>query len=227
TFNVGENPTNYGSNPSRTLTWTLMDPSGTANGGVNVSTPVTSTVSITNVNDAPTLTNVATLVAFQPQHTITISPAISVSDPDNLTLTNATVKITGGTFAGDGDVLAANVAGTSITASYNAATETLTLTGTDTLAHYQSVLDSVTFSSGSNPSNGNLNRTRTVSWAVNDGSGSNNLSTATTTISIGGQARNDFDGDNKSDLLLQNQPFAGNSNVMVELLNGTSIASSA
>jgi hypothetical protein len=230
TFNAGENPNNYGSNPIRTLTWTLTDPSGTANGGVNVSTPVTSTVSITNVNDQPTLTNVATLVSFQPHHTITISPAISVLDPDNLTLANATVKITGGSFAGDGDVLGANVAGTSITASYNSSTETLTLTGSDTLAHYQSVLDSVTFSSGPNPSNGNINRTRTVSWVVNDGSASNNLSTAaTTTISIGGQVRNDFDGDNKSDLLLQNQPFSGNPNVMVDLLsgNGATIASSA
>jgi Domain of unknown function (DUF4347)/FG-GAP-like repeat len=227
TFSAGENPNNYGSNPTRTLTWTVMDPGGTANGGVNVSTPVTSTVSITNVNDAPTLTNVATLVAFQPQHTITISPAISVSDPDNLKLANATVKITGGTFAGDGDVLAANVAGTSITASYNAATETLTLTGSDTLADYQQVLDSVTFSSGNNPSNGNLNRTRTVTWVINDGSASNSLSTAaTTTISIGGNVRNDFDGDNKSDLLLQNVPFAGSPDVMVELLNGTTVASS-
>ena len=64
------------------------------------------------------------------------------------------MTITGGTFAGDGDVLAANTAGTSITASYNSTTETLTLTGSDTLAHYQPVLDSVTFSSTSdNPTN--------------------------------------------------------------------------
>src|SRR5262249_3383880 len=137
-------------------------------------------------------------------------------------------KITGGTFAGDGDVLAANVSGTSITSSYNAATETLTLTGSDTLAHYQQVIDSVTFSSGINPSNGNNNRTRTVTWTVNDGSGSNNISAAaTTTISIGSQARNDFDGDNKSDLLLQNMPFAGPADVMVQLLNNLTIASSA
>jgi hypothetical protein len=227
TFSSGENPTDFGSNPTRTVAWTLTDPSGTANGGVAVSTPVTSTVSITNVNDPPTLSNVAATVGFLPQHTITISPAISVSDPDNLTLANATVKITGGTFAGDGDVLAANTSGTSITASYNSSTETLTLSGVDTLAHYQSVLDSVTFSSGNDPSNGNQNRTRTVSWVVNDGSGSNNLSAAaTTTISIGGSPKNDFDGDNKSDLLLQNVPFFGTPDVRVELLNGFNIASS-
>jgi hypothetical protein len=220
---TSDNPTNYGSNLSRVLTWTVNDGSASS----STSTPQFTTVAITAVNDAPTLSNVAASVLFIPQHTITISPAITVSDPDNQTLTNATVKITGGTFAGDGDVLAANVSGTSITASYNAATETLTLTGSDTLAHYQQVLDSVTFSSGINPSNGNLNRTRTVTWVVNDGSGSNNLSTtATTTIAIGAQARNDFDGDNKSDLLLQNQPFSGTPDVKIELLNGLSIAAS-
>jgi lipopolysaccharide export system protein LptA len=232
TFNAGENPNDYGSNPTRTLTWTVTDPSGTANGGVNVSTPVTSTVSITNVNDAPTLTNVSTLDSFQPHHTITISPALSVSDPDSLTLANATVAITGGSFAGDGDVLAIGGAtsGTvgAIAFSYNSTSQTLTLTGSDTLAHYQSVLDSVTFASGNNPSNGNLNRTRTVNWVVNDGAGSNNLSSAaTTTISIGGTVRNDFNGDSKSDLLLQNVPFSGNPNVMVDLLNGTTVISSA
>src|SRR5262249_39677568 len=141
TFASGpENPNNFGSNPTRTVTWTLNDGSSSN----NLSTPVTETVSITNVNDAPTLSNVASVaaVAFAGQ-TITVSPSISVTDPDNLKLTNATVKITGGTFAGDGDVLAATTTGTGISASYNSSTETLTLSGTDTLAHYALVLDSV------------------------------------------------------------------------------------
>jgi lipopolysaccharide export system protein LptA len=180
TFSAGENPTDYGSNPTRTVTWVLNDGHATN----NLSTARTETVSITNVNDPPTLSNVAVTDNFHPQHTITISPSLQVSDPDNLTLASATVAITAGGFAGDGDVLAANTAGTAITASYNSTTETLTLTGTDTLAHYQSVLDSVTFSSGNNPQNGNHNRTRTVTWTVNDGSSSNNLATATTTIAI-------------------------------------------
>jgi lipopolysaccharide export system protein LptA len=221
---TSDNPTDYGSVLSRVLTWTVND----GGGSNNTSAAAFTTVVITAVNDPPTLSNVATVVGFVPQHTITISPAITVSDPDSLTFAGATVKITGGTFAGDGDVLAANVAGTSITSSYNAATETLTLTGIDTPAHYQQVLDSVTFSSGSNPSNGNLNRTRTVTWVVNDGAGSNNLSTAaTTTIAIAGSPRNDFDGDNKSDLLLQNNPFFGTPDVRIDLLNGFSIAAAA
>src|SRR5262249_56566040 len=108
---------------------------------------------------------------------VTLSSAASVSDPDNVNLANATVAVTAGAFAGDGDILFANVAGTNITASYNAATELLTLTGSDTLAHYSQVLDSVTFNSSSgNPSNFGANPTRTVTWVVNDGSGSFNLS---------------------------------------------------
>jgi hypothetical protein len=216
---AGDNPTNYGSNPTRTISWVLND----GHASNNLSTAQTETLNVIGVNDQPTLANVAATVGFLPHHTITISPSIAVSDPDNLSLANATVRITSGTFVGDGDVLAANVSGTNITAIYNPATETLTLSGSDTLAHYQSVLDSVTFSSGNNPSNGNTNRTRTVTWVVNDGSGSNNLSTAaTTTISIAGSVRNDFNGDGNSDLLLQK-----GSNVMVDVLNGTSIASSA
>ena len=109
-----------------------------------------------------------------------------MADPDNLTLANATVQVTGGTFAGDGDVLAANVAGTCITASYNAATETLTLSGSDTLAHYQQVLDSVTFSSTSpNPTNSGARRaSRTVSWAVRIDGGAASSAAQTATVSI-------------------------------------------
>jgi hypothetical protein len=125
-----------------------------------------------------------------------------VSDPDNHTLTNATVSVGGG-FAGDGDVLGFSTAGTSITASYNSSTETLTLTGSDTLVHYQSVLDSVTFTSGANPTNSGANPTRTVTWLVNDGSASNNLS-ATTTINFQPVLRfigiGDFDADGRSDI---------------------------
>ena len=218
TFSAGENPTDLGSNPTRTLTWTLMDPGGTANGGANVSTPVTSTVSIINVNDPPTLSNVAAVDAVTtPAQTIGVSPLLAVSDPDNLTLAGATVAITGGTFAGDGDVLAATTTGTNITASFNSSNETLTLTGSDSLAHYAQVLDSVTFASTNpHPSNGGLDPTRTVTWTANDGSGSNNLSPpAVTTISFASAVPFDLNGDTNSDLVFQNNGTPG-----IWLMNG-------
>ena len=105
----------------------------------------------------------------------------TVTDQDSSTLVGATIGVTSGTFAGDNDVLAASTSGTGITASYDSATEMLTLAGTDTLGHYQSVFESVTFattSAGANP-------TRTITWVVNDGNPAFNLSPPVrTTVSI-------------------------------------------
>ena len=84
-----------------------------------------------------------------------------------------------------GDTLAASTSGTSITASYNASTGVLSLTGSDTLAHYQQVLDSVSYSStNQNPTNSGADPSRTVSWTVNDGTLSS--ATQTTTVNITG-----------------------------------------
>src|SRR5262249_24194156 len=127
------NPTDFRSHPTRTHTRTQADDFYVH------SAAATATVSITAINDAPTLTSVTPTVTFTAGTTIQISPTLAVSDVDSLNLTSATVSVTSGTFAGDNDVLAANVAGTHITASYNAATETMTLTGSDPLATPQAV----------------------------------------------------------------------------------------
>src|SRR5262249_1872682 len=145
-----ENPTDFGSNPTRTVTWVLNDGSASS----ATSAAQTTTISITNVNDAPTLANVASSAQYTEEGAAaTLSSAPTVSDPDNVNLVGATVSIIGGTFAGDGDVLATSTSGTSITASYNAATETLTLSGSGTRANYQTVLDKITFSAAENPTN--------------------------------------------------------------------------
>ena len=115
---------------------------------------------------------------------VTLSAGLSLADVSSTTLNSATVQITGGTFAGDGDVLAANTTGTAISASYNAANEMLTLTGLDTLADYQTVLDSVTFSSNSaDPTDSGNDNSRTVTWDVNDGSFSSTPQNTTITVS--------------------------------------------
>src|SRR5262249_30177549 len=147
---TSDNPDNYGSNPTRTVTWVLNDGSGS----FNLSTAQTETVSITAVSDAPTLTGNAASASFtEHRASVVLSPSVTVADPDNLKLVSATVSVTGGSFAGDGDMLSATGNGT-ISVSYNSSTETLTLTGSDTLADYQSVLDTITFNSSSdNPTN--------------------------------------------------------------------------
>jgi probable HAF family extracellular repeat protein len=182
TFSAGENSTNYGANPTRTVNWIVND--GKASN--NLSAVASTTVNITAVNDPPVLSSVAASVAFIADQTVTLSPNLAVADPDDLDLVGATVSITGGTFSGDGDMLAATTTGTAINASYNSATETLTLSGSDTLAHYRSVLESVTFSSSSqDPTNAGANPSRTVRWLANDGGAANNLSApAATTVNI-------------------------------------------
>jgi hypothetical protein len=107
----------------------------------------------------------------------------SVSDVDNQTLQSAKVSISSGFLTGD--VLSANVAGTSITASYDPTTGVLTLTGNDTLVHYRQVLDSVTYNSTSNPTNFGADTSRTISWVVNDST--LNSVTQTTTLTIPAQ----------------------------------------
>ena len=64
------------------------------------------------------------------------------------------------------DVLSFDTTGTSISGSFAAVTGTVTFSGSDTLAHYQTVLRSVKYvNTSENPSTS----TRTVTFTVNDG----------------------------------------------------------
>src|SRR5262249_36891438 len=163
TFSSGSDPTNSGSNPTRTVTWVVNDGSGSN----NLSGVSTETISITAVNDPPALSGLADASYTEGGAAGTLAGSPRRSGPARPTLANATVAIVGGTFAGDSDLLTFSTAGTSIVASYNSSTETLTLTGSDSLAHYQSVLDSITFSAGENPNDYGSNPFRTVTWVLN------------------------------------------------------------
>src|SRR5262249_4789300 len=139
------------------------------------------------------LSNVPGSVSFTEGQSFTLAGSALVTDPDNIDVANATVAIVGGTFAGDGDVLAVNgisnglfvLGGDTITVAYHGASRVLTLTGSATKAAYQAALDSLTFASGDNPDDFGSNPTRTVTWLLDDGSAERNLSTVQTeTISI-------------------------------------------
>jgi len=120
------------------------------------------------LESTPTVSASGSVNAIIGGSAVTIAPSASVSNPSGFNLASATVAITGGTFANDGDTLTATTTGTGITASFSG--ETLTLSGNDTLAHYHQVLDSVAFKSTAvDPGNGGANLTRTVSWTVSDG----------------------------------------------------------
>ena len=101
---------------------------------------------------------------------VAIGAALTVSDPSTLAqneLANATVSITAGLLGGD--TLSANTAGTSISESYNSSTGVLSLTGIDTLADYQAVLRSLTYSSTNpNPTASGADSARTIMLVAQD-----------------------------------------------------------
>jgi len=188
---TSDNPTNA----DRTVTLTFNDGGNTGSGGAKTDA-ITQIVHVTPVNDPPVAGGAGNTVTYTENASpVNIAPVFTVTDPDNLNLAGATVQVTSGGFAGDGDRLAVNGVsngtisispGNTVTISYDPTTETITLSGSDTLAHYQTLLELTSFRSTSdNPDNFGANPTRTVTWILNDGSASNNLSTpVTSTINI-------------------------------------------
>ena len=124
----------------------------------------TTTVSYHGSDTPPVLSNVGIRSPMRAGATATTLSSGSHGERlDKHHLASGSVSITSGLLAGD--TLAASTTGTSITASYSASTGVLSLTGSDTLAHYQQVLDSVTYASTSqNPTNSGADPSRTVSW---------------------------------------------------------------
>ncbi|MDP2678795.1 MAG: DUF4347 domain-containing protein, partial [Rhodoferax sp.] len=130
--------------------------------------------SITVVNDKPTLSASATLSYQEGDAAAPLDANLTLGDTDDTQLAGATVTLTSVVA---GDVLEfADQNG--ITGSYNASTGVLTLSGTATLAHYQTALRSVSFRSTSeDPSVGGTRTTRDVQWVVTDVSGADSIVT--------------------------------------------------
>ena len=93
-------------------------------------------------------------------------------DVDDANIESATVRITGNYQNGQ-DILDFADLGP-ITGSWNAATGTMTLSGSDTLANYQAALRTVTYR---NTSEDPSTLVRTVSFTVNDGDVNSNTVT--------------------------------------------------
>ena len=139
--------------PSRTITWSVND-------GVTTSTPASSSVSVSSV--PPVLTAGASVKYVAGEAPVTLDAGLSIGDSESTSLIGAAVSIGAGFLAGD--ALSVGSPQTGIASSYNAATGVLTLSGTASLAAYQTELDSVTFASPSATS-----PSRTITWSVNDG----------------------------------------------------------
>jgi hypothetical protein len=175
-----ESPTDSGTNNVYLVTVRATDAAGNT-------TDQVITVTVTNVNETPVISDLAgdSVNASAGGSAIPLDSgaALVVSDPDNTPLSSATVEITGG-YTSSEDVLAFVNDGSTmgdITGSWNGATGTLTLTsasGTATAAEWTAALKAVTYqnTNAASVSTG----TRTVSWTVNDGT----TDSATVTSSV-------------------------------------------
>ena len=106
-----------------------------------------------------------------------VLPALTASDAEQANLASATVAITTGLVAGQ-DVLGFTDQ-SGITGSYDAATGVLTLTGSATVAQYQSALRTVTYRNTSvSPSTA----PRTISFRASDGISAGTIATRTVNI---------------------------------------------
>jgi serralysin len=116
-----------------------------------------------------------------------LSSAPNINDPGSTTLSSATVKIAdAGGNAVAGDKLFVNgiengSLGNGVTASWNATTDTLTLSGTASVAVYDALLSEITFQDTGTDASSGSHPVRTVTWTINDGTNSYN---ATSTIDV-------------------------------------------
>jgi len=159
---------NTSNNPGtllRTISFTVND--GKAN-----SNTVTRTLNIIPVNDPPVLSKIETsaLSYTEGNPPTPVTQSITISDVDDINLNGASVQITNNYRNGEDVLTFTNQNG--ITGSWNATNGTIYLSGSSSIANYQTAIRSVMYSNtSSNP--GTL--TRTVSLIVNDVKNSNIL----------------------------------------------------
>ncbi|MEO5346737.1 MAG: DUF4347 domain-containing protein, partial [Magnetococcus sp. YQC-9] len=165
----------------RTVTFSVTDSNSNGAGSGALTTTATRQIVLSAVNDAPGVTTTAAPLAYTESDTAKIvDSGISLADVDDSLIAGASVQITGN-FLTSQDLLSF-IDQSGITGSWNAATGTLTLTGTASKADYEAALRSVTYK--------NLNddhpsvAPRTVTFSVTDsnstGEGSGALTTTAT-----------------------------------------------
>ena len=125
--------------------------------------PIPIATLVNPVNDTPTIAGAGSTQSYtENAPPVVLETAISLADVDDTQIDRAVISISGGFVSGD-RLNFTNQLG--ITGSYNTGTGVLTLTGTTSLANYQTALRSIGFDSTSdNPGSG----TRTISWTVRD-----------------------------------------------------------
>ncbi len=157
---------------STTITLTdTSDQSGLASG--------TSSVDglIDNVSVRQLAGSMGTLNYTENSGAVAIHSSLNLSDFDSTNLVGATIQFSSGFNASQDLIGFTNQLG--ITGNYDPTTGVLTLTGTATVANYQTALRSITYANSSDSPTGS----RTISFTVDDGSATSTLATRSIAIS--------------------------------------------
>ena len=135
---------------------------------------------MSTTHNAPVITAGATATFDGGSPAVVADAALTVSNSSSSTLVSAQVVISSGFNVGD--VLSVGTPGV-LSAAYNAGT--LTLSGTASLATYETALDSLEFGyspTDGDPTAGGGDTSRTLTWSVNDGVATSNAATSTVTV---------------------------------------------
>ena len=139
------------------------------NDGVADSNTVSRGVSIVAVNEAPVITMSSGAIRFTEKGApVIVDTGVTLSDVDNTSLAGATISISGRYVATEDELLFTNQHG--ITGSYS--NGVLSLTGSASVANYQTALRSVQYRN-TNQQNPNT-AARTISMQVSDGQANSN-----------------------------------------------------
>ncbi|WP_448675815.1 Ig-like domain-containing protein [Pseudomonas sp. LY-1] len=212
-------------NGTANFTYTATD-SGNANGSNPLtSAPVNGTITVTSVNDAPTLdlstTDGSVLTSYSTAYSerstggIAITGNVAIGDVDSSQMQSATITLKN---ASAGDQLSSSLV--TVGGTYNGVTLTsvgtdvsgkivLTLSGAADTATYKSLLESFQYSSTSKyPTTGD----RTVEIAVKDNAGADSLSSsvATSTITVTPQTYVVTEGGGAADVVDLSSTSANN-----------------
>jgi VCBS repeat-containing protein len=143
-------------------------------------------VHITGSNDAPAISGAGNTASYDGATATVVDDAIVVNDFDNTTLASATATISSGYQSGDTLEINGATDGDLGAIHYQYDGNTITLSGSDTLAAYQEALRLVSYSSiDTDPTAGGTETSRTVTWAVNDGHASSATAVTTVDLNIG------------------------------------------
>ncbi len=201
------------SNAARTVSFRVSD-------GTLLSNAVTTTVTVSRVNDAPVLNATGGSAAFvEDAGAVAVDPGVVLADVDDANLAGATVAISANYASGQDSLTFVNTA--SITGSWNAGTATLTLSGTDTVANYQAALRAVRFANSSHtPSTA----TRTVTFGVADAAAATASATRTVTVAAANDAPSLLAGGGSPTWTEGNAAVAVDPAIQVADLDGDQIA---